>query len=1101
MARLQAATMAEKQAVVMSGDDEKTENCIDNGDTSYLPNKTTVIDNCAENISNSGNSDKIFSSSGGIDLVSSMPVENGCLDETSVDKTLVEQGADSSGNLDNISQDQSLRIGSTFDKAKSNSVSSSVSSSCCSSPFRQDQGNLFEKLTSHFKELEPTDKKDACEKGADANSIDLNETKGEPNLDDNHSQDLTNPSEQVVILDTKSDNTGKNIVDNFNEETLEGGVKDETLESDKILPDHTEDILLENDKDSETLQRDEEDDTVPEDKEDELLQGDMDDISERSGKETQIIEPQNSSDNFIANNTENEVPKSETHVDDQSNFISNSVQNIVNCQNIDGHPVNQDSVESNEPTAFKIAVRTNTETGSETNDPTSKRSPPGSPENRDLVLKKPRLEEERNPSICDSKDIKPHVEDEDSKSQFKEETETSESQESKSLTLKNEDAFTSDNIKNVFKTDDMTIKPEIETTDGKVKSELDSKSRLEGILNKLGSRVPLENAETSHEDNEDSASVDSKDSADTTSSTSADSEDTSSNCKKKSKKVKLTRQQLEVYLKRHVEANLKTNNDGVINQLHEKIRDLQNCNEAWKQQVKEMQQQVLELTIQHQRMKKKYNIAINKQHTHAVKPHIQTRTVATQLFPEMIVRAMNQNAKSQTATSPGPGKFQLVPVMTASSVAKSTVTSPASTVLTQPSLVQSGQTTVPQVQPSGRPVPASPNPATQLPTVRSMIEAQRSGVNVQIVGGKQMLVTSPTRGSVGTPASQAATDQPGKLATTSITAGKGNNVTTTVSKVIDLTDDDVGSGGGTQELKKTTSMTLVHPSQIMQQKMSTNQIRPGTQVIFQPTSSFNPTGAVYVLPQRPGAPAAPSQFTLVPVSSGTVGTRPTLVSLVTRAGLRQSLPSSVVTQTAAKLPQQVTVSAKKQLTIPPPPLHAAPVQKPASTVTVSSTAQSPVEAAGDESTSMQGRISHLANKRNQLQDILNNLRHPAPLPPLPANQDVTTKLPKVIPPKPDLKINRVTQGIVLSWNMNVEYSYEHISSYQLFAYQEGSLPPSTSLWKKVGEVNALPLPMACTLTQFQEGNRYHFAVRAADKHGRVGPFSDPSSIHLVPNGK
>lgn len=72
--------------------------------------------------------------------------------------------------------------------------------------------------------------------------------------------------------------------------------------------------------------------------------------------------------------------------------------------------------------------------------------------------------------------------------------------------------------------------------------------------------------------------------------------------------------------------------------------------------------------------------------------------------------------------------------------------------------------------------------------------------------------------------------------------------------------------------------------------------------------------------------------------------------------------------------------------------------------------------------------------------------------------------------------------------------HANISSYQLFAYQETDGPVDASLWKKVGDVNALPLPMACTLTQFIDKNRYYFTVRAVDVFQRFGPFSDPVSI-------
>lgn len=93
-------------------------------------------------------------------------------------------------------------------------------------------------------------------------------------------------------------------------------------------------------------------------------------------------------------------------------------------------------------------------------------------------------------------------------------------------------------------------------------------------------------------------------------------------------------------------------------------------------------------------------------------------------------------------------------------------------------------------------------------------------------------------------------------------------------------------------------------------------------------------------------------------------------------------------------------------------------------------------------------------------------------------------------------VDNPPKGLVLSWNMTFNTLYADIQTYQLYAYQETNSPPATSHWKKVGDVRALPLPMACTLTQFVEGHKYHFAVRAVDVHNRLGPFSDPSSILL-----
>ncbi len=123
-------------------------------------------------------------------------------------------------------------------------------------------------------------------------------------------------------------------------------------------------------------------------------------------------------------------------------------------------------------------------------------------------------------------------------------------------------------------------------------------------------------------------------------------------------------------------------------------------------------------------------------------------------------------------------------------------------------------------------------------------------------------------------------------------------------------------------------------------------------------------------------------------------------------------------------------------------------------------------------------------------------RHPAPLPVVPKSTFPVTSN-AAPPPKPTLSISKVNQGIVLSWNMTID-SHVHatIDFYNLYAYQETDAPPSTSLWKKIGDVKALPLPMACTLTQFQPGSMYHFAVCAIDIYHRTGPFSDASSINL-----
>jgi len=109
-------------------------------------------------------------------------------------------------------------------------------------------------------------------------------------------------------------------------------------------------------------------------------------------------------------------------------------------------------------------------------------------------------------------------------------------------------------------------------------------------------------------------------------------------------------------------------------------------------------------------------------------------------------------------------------------------------------------------------------------------------------------------------------------------------------------------------------------------------------------------------------------------------------------------------------------------------------------------------------------------------------------------------------PLPKLKasISASGSGIILTWDY--EKSGENpdkykVECYQLFAHQaKGNIRPpgpnESRPWKKIGNVNALPLPMACTLTQFATGNVYYFAVVAVDIHGREGEMSNPCTIRL-----
>ncbi|XP_030003462.1 activating transcription factor 7-interacting protein 1 isoform X2 [Sphaeramia orbicularis] len=124
-----------------------------------------------------------------------------------------------------------------------------------------------------------------------------------------------------------------------------------------------------------------------------------------------------------------------------------------------------------------------------------------------------------------------------------------------------------------------------------------------------------------------------------------------------------------------------------------------------------------------------------------------------------------------------------------------------------------------------------------------------------------------------------------------------------------------------------------------------------------------------------------------------------------------------------------------------------------------------------------------------------------PLPTAPAPPRLPPEAERTSPPQqPQLKLVPGQTGIVLSWCVaETDRTCAAVESYHLYAFHQDNSSGNVAQqhWKKIGEVKALPLPMACTLTQFQSGSTYHFAVRAKDIYGRFGAFCEPQCTNVI----
>ncbi|KAM4820293.1 activating transcription factor 7-interacting protein 2 isoform 2-T2 [Thomomys bottae] len=126
-----------------------------------------------------------------------------------------------------------------------------------------------------------------------------------------------------------------------------------------------------------------------------------------------------------------------------------------------------------------------------------------------------------------------------------------------------------------------------------------------------------------------------------------------------------------------------------------------------------------------------------------------------------------------------------------------------------------------------------------------------------------------------------------------------------------------------------------------------------------------------------------------------------------------------------------------------------------------------------------------------------SFEHLPPLPeaPLPLPELADKSRDTLPPQKAELKVKWVLRplGIALTWNISkINPKCAPVESYHLFLCHENT--NTQLIWKKIGEIKALPLPMACTLSQFLVSNKYYFTVQSKDIFGRYGPFCDIKCI-------
>ncbi|XP_004845894.1 activating transcription factor 7-interacting protein 1 isoform X3 [Heterocephalus glaber] len=385
------------------------------------------------------------------------------------------------------------------------------------------------------------------------------------------------------------------------------------------------------------------------------------------------------------------------------------------------------------------------------------------------------------------------------------------------------------------------------------------------------------------------------------------------------------------------------------------------------------------------------------------------------------------------------------------------------------SIVQATRTSLPAVGPSGLYSPSN----------------NRGPIQMKIPISAFSTSSSAEQNSATTPRIENQTNKPidasvNKKATDS-TAQSGKATGSDSGGVIDLTMDDEESGSS-QDSKKVshTPISTMGSSQPMSRPLQPIQPAPPLQPSGVPTSGPSQT-TIHLLPTAP---------TTVNVTHRPV-TQVTTRLPVPRAPTNHQVVYTTLPAPPAQAPLRGTVMqapAVRQVN----PQNSVTVRVPQTTTYVVNNGLT-LGSAGPQLT-----VHH---RPPQVHTEPPRPVHPAPLPEAPQPQRLPPEAASTsLPQKPHLKLARVQSqnGIVLSWSvLEVDRSCAAVDSYHLYAYHEEPSATVPSQWKKIGEVKALPLPMACTLTQFVSGSKYYFAVRAKDIYGRFGPFCDPQSTDVI----